>query len=387
MALQTYLLVCLILLGAVVGSFLNVCIYRLPWGKSILWPASHCPKCLRPVRAYDNIPILSYFVLRGRCRDCGEHFSPRYMLIEALTAWLFGVVFWLHVAQAPAGQANPLAYACHMALVAALIVATFIDLDLQIIPDSVTVPGMLLGLAMGWLVPGAVLHPILDPAPAPVGLGQWEKLIFGLMVLLGWTLWAGSIVWQVRIAHVPMASAEVVLLGASFLYLGGRTAVLAGFPSNWPVLGWPAWFAAHPHWQGLATSTVGLLVGAGLVWIVRVIGSAALRKEAMGFGDVTLMGMVGAFLGWQPAVIVFFLAPFFGLVVGLAQWITRGNKVIPYGPFLSLATLVVLLLWDPIWRIVQGHFQFLAMIPACPVILILLPVLAVCVVVNHRRDQ
>jgi leader peptidase (prepilin peptidase)/N-methyltransferase len=127
-----------------------------------------------------------------------------------------------------------------------------------------------------------------------------------------------------------------------------------------------------------------MLVGAGLVWFVRVVGSAALGKEAMGFGDVTLMGMVGAYLGWQPTVVVFFIAPFLGLVVGVAQWVLRGTKLIPYGPYLSLATLIVLLMWGPIWARVQGHFAILAQIPVLPVVLILLAIFIVCLVRNRR---
>src|SRR5262245_60114604 len=111
------LIFCVTLLGAIVGSFLNVCIYRLAWNKSIFWPGSHCPNCLRPVRFYDNIPIVSWFVLGGRCRDCGEKFSPRYMLVEALSAVLFGFVFWL---QAPEGVAGYSRYGYHIVLLAAL---------------------------------------------------------------------------------------------------------------------------------------------------------------------------------------------------------------------------------------------------------------------------
>lgn len=372
--------------GAMVGSFLNVCIYRLPWEKSIFWPASHCPKCLQPVRWYDNIPIASYFLLRGRCRDCGAAFSPRYALVEALTAALFGFVFWLHVMRAPAGAANHWGYAYHMMLIAALIVATFIDLDLQIIPDSVTVPGMLIGLLGGVLLPAGQLHPITLPAPPPTGLAQRDGVLFAVILLLAWSLWIWGVVWQVRREEATAGPAEVVLLAVAFLYLAGQTAVLLGLPSDRPWPGWPAWFGAHPHWQGLATSVVGLLAGAGLVWFVRVVGTALLGKEAMGFGDVTLMAMVGAFLGWQPVVLAFLLAPFFGLLVGLVQWIVHRENVLPYGPYLSLATLAIVLMWGPIWAAAQGHFRVLAAIVPVPIaILVFLPILLICLFMNQRR--
>ena len=98
------------------------------------------------------------------------------------------------------------------------------------------------------------------------------------------------------------------------------------------------------------TSAVGLLAGGAIVWVVRFSGTWALAKEAMGSGDVTLLAMIGSFLGWQAAVIVFFIAPFFGLFGGIAQWITRRDNVIPYGPFLSVATVLVLVAWVPIWN-------------------------------------
>jgi prepilin signal peptidase PulO-like enzyme (type II secretory pathway) len=107
--------------------------------------------------------------------------------------------------------------------------------------------------------------------------------------------------------------------------------------------------AAHWHWEGLMTSLVGMVGSGGLIWAVRIIGRAVLGREAMGFGDVTLMAMIGTFLGWQACLIVFFLAPFAGLVIGLVNLLVRHDKEIPYGPFLCLAALVVILRWAVIW--------------------------------------
>ena len=270
--------------GAIVGSFLNVCIYRLPWHKSILWPGSRCVVCLAPIRWYDNIPIVSWLALRGRCRDCGAKFSARYMSVEAFTGLMFVALFWAEVVHAARHEAAvPVTRLCgeyvyHLALVSALIVATLVDLDWQIIPDSVTVPGMVIGLAGAFAMPGV---------------------------------------------HLP----ELLL--------------------TWP---FADWLADHPHWQALWTSVAGLLAGGAIVWVVRFSGTWALAKEAMGSGDVTLLAMIGSFLGWQAAVIVFFIAPFFGLFGGIAQWITRRDNVIPYGPFLSVATVLVLVAWVPIWN-------------------------------------
>jgi leader peptidase (prepilin peptidase) / N-methyltransferase len=116
------------------------------------------------------------------------------------------------------------------------------------------------------------------------------------------------------------------------------------------------YFGGNNNWTALISALVGMAVGGGIIWAVRIVGRAVLNQEAMGFGDVTLMSMIGAFLGWQNCLIVFFLAPFAALVVGLLRYFLLRDKEIPYGPFLCLASLVVILYWDPIWDWAQGIF-------------------------------
>ena len=276
-----------LLAGCCVGSFLNVCIYRLPGMRGVVWPGSRCPHCLAPIRPWDNIPVVSWFVLGGKCRDCGAAFSIRYALIELLTGTLFALFFWGICIAHVRGQALACVpfYLFVMYLVSTLIAASFIDFDHKVIPDAVTVP------AMG------------------------------------------------------------VALAASFAWPWLQTR-----PVTWPA---PHWLAAHAHWQGLVTSLWGMVVGAGSIWIVRVLGRLAFRKEAMGFGDVVLMGAIGAFVGWQTSLVVFFLAPFFGLVVGLVGFLTRRQHVLPYGPYLSLATVVLVFGGDLVWPWLQRRFPFL----------------------------
>ena len=117
------------------------------------------------------------------------------------------------------------------------------------------------------------------------------------------------------------------------------------------------WYRGGDGWRGLLSALVGMAASGGLVWAVRVIGTAVLRREAMGFGDVTLMAMIGAFLGWQPCLIIFFLAPFAGLVIGVLRLILFRDREIPYGPFLCLATLVVIVAWDDIWTYTASHLR------------------------------
>ena len=378
---QPFVLAFVVMLGACIGSFLNVCIFRLPFQKSVLWPASHCLSCLKPIRAVDNIPLLSWLLLRGRCRNCGAVFSPRYMFVEAFTAGLFGFVFW---AQAPQAPADYIRLAYQLLLLIALIVATFIDLDLQIIPDSVTVPLMLAGLLLGTWFPGGQLLLVSAPVPDMAVLGDSGKLIYLSLILLGWVVWVGGLVWQIRGVTGPPGPAEIVLVAAAFLYLTLHSVILALNPIGQPDI----WLPDHPHCQGFATSLIGLLVGAATVWAVRVVGTAAFRKEAMGFGDVTLMAMVGGFLGWQAVVLVFFLAPFMALAIGLVQWVARGNNVIPYGPYLSLATLIVIVFWDRIWSpAMQGRFRVLGLSApmSIGVGLVLLCVVLWCLVITRKH--
>jgi leader peptidase (prepilin peptidase)/N-methyltransferase len=286
-------------IGTVVGSFLNVCIYRIPWQKSVLWPASHCPRCFSGISAQDNIPILSWVALRGECRNCGLPIAVRYPLIEGLVGALFAGVYLADVAFGPPVGlgALPLRVTVglpyHLIFVALLVTATFIDYDLFIIPDQITVPGMLIGIGL------ATLAPEIRPAPS----------------------------------------------------------------------------AATSPWQGFLVGLAGLLVGGGLTWFVRFVGSAALRREAMGFGDVTLMAMIGAFLGWQAAVLTFFLAPFFGLAHALERLISyvgkrlsghaasSADREIPFGPYLSMAALVLLVTWPWVWpHWAAGTFKSIRML-------------------------
>lgn len=284
-ALHLLLIPMTFVLGSAVGSFLNVCIYRIPWQKSIIWPDSRCPRCLGAIAPRDNLPILGWFFLDGKCRNCRLPIAARYPLVEALVGLLFVAVYLVDVYATPDllyGDKLVLSLlraGYHQILVALLVAATFIDYDLTMIPDEITVPGMIVGLGAGALVPG------IRPEP-------------GLMTTAGSGLWFGF---------------------------------------------------------------EGLIIGGGLVWIVRFLGSKAFGREAMGFGDVTLMAMIGSFLGWQAAVLTFFLAPFFGLAHALSKvlvWvrkaiigrnITGADRELPFGPYLSMAALGLLLSWPWLW--------------------------------------
>jgi prepilin signal peptidase PulO-like enzyme (type II secretory pathway) len=131
------------------------------------------------------------------------------------------------------------------------------------------------------------------------------------------------------------------------------------------------WYRNDAGWQGLLTALVGMSVGGGLIWAVRIVGAAVMRREAMGFGDVTLMAMIGAFVGWQPSLIIFFLAPLAGIFLGILRMILFRDREIPYGPFLCLASLFLIVEWDALWENTQVLFEIGWFMPV---------VMAVCLV-------
>ncbi len=254
--------------GACIGSFLNVCIYRIPRDESVVAPRSHCPHCERLIPWYLNLPVLSWLMLRGRCRFCGKPITPRYILVELLTAALFlallfqqdGFPHLLGMQTLTDGWLTPV----YIVFTGGLILGTFVDFEHQIIPDSVTVGGIVAGLLLSPLVPA--MH--------------------------------GTTVWYLSLAYAALGAA----------------------------------------------------VGFGLLWLVGFFGEKAFKKEAMGFGDVKLMGAVGAFLGWKAVLFTLVTASFLGSVVGLTLIALRRTQLqgrIPFGPYLSLAALVWIF-WGPL---------------------------------------
>jgi leader peptidase (prepilin peptidase) / N-methyltransferase len=301
------------LLGAVLGSFLNVCIYRIPYEKSIIWPGSFCGHCFQPIRWYDNLPLLSYWLLRGRCRKCGAPFSARYFVIELLTGLAWALVFYLEVVANWHGirvfdqQAFFISWGVipwqglvfvvyHGTLLSFLIVATFTDLDHMEIPLPVTVTGMLVGLIGSTLFPWPWPSSLADVLPP-----FWRK-------------------------------GEPPLLGPGL------------YP--WPV--WyplPDWLPAGSWRLGLATGLAGVVAGAVVLRAIGFLFKVARGKEGLGLGDADLMMLVGAFLGWQPVLVAFFVAVIPGLVFGLLHLAFRGDKPMPFGPSLAMGAVFTLLGW------------------------------------------
>lgn len=235
--------------GAIVGSFLNVCILRVPMGGSIVYPPSLCPECRTPIMWYDNIPIVSYFSLRGKCRECGKPISYRYPLIEFLTA-LFSLAVMMKF-----GLSST--YLIYLIFTSSLIVITFIDLDHQIIPDVISLPGIPLGFLASFLIP--------------------------------------DITYQ--------------------------------------------------------ESFIGIVAGGSILLIVAVVYKFFTNKEGMGGGDVKLLAMIGAFLGWKGVLFTIFSGSLIGSVTGVMLMIIQGKdskSAIPFGPFLATGALLYLFFGESI---------------------------------------
>jgi len=270
---------CAFVFGAATGSFLNVCIWRLPRGESIVRPPSHCTSCNAPIRWWDNVPLASYLILRGRCRACGAPFSARYLLIEALTACAFALIAWR-------GGPDPVILP-RLALAAALIVVTFVDIDHRIIPDQISVWGLPFAVAAAVLLPGLQLS--LSPFTLfipNVRLAALASSVAGLIV-------GGGLLWGLAVVFER-------------LVLSRRKPPAAG---------------SRPGWEEELDEETG-------------------GKVAMGGGDIKLLALVGAALGWQGALLAVMLGSLLGSAVGIVRWTLVKGKYLPFGPFISAGAFV-----------------------------------------------
>jgi len=229
--------------GAILGSFLNVCIFRLPEGKSIVSPSSYCPNCRHSISFYDNIPVLSFLLLGGKCRKCRHPIPIRYPLVEIL-AGLLSLALFLKF-----GLSTD--YFVYLTFSLSLVVVTFIDMQHRLIPDVITLPGIVLGV-----------------------------------------------------------TASLFLQGVSFI-----------------------------------DSIIGVAFGGGFLFLVAAGYYRLTKKEGMGGGDIKLLAMIGAFLGWKSVLLTIFIGSSFGSLVGLTIMAAKGKDrkyAIPFGPFLAIGAIISL---------------------------------------------
>jgi leader peptidase (prepilin peptidase)/N-methyltransferase len=248
--------------GSAIGSFLNVCIYRLPREESIVLPPSNSTSCNNPIRFYDNIPMISYLFLRGKCRSCRERISPVYLIVEVLSGLICALLVWRF--------GFSLTTLFYFVFLSALVVITFIDLEHMIIPNVITFPGIVVGIIYAGLKT------------------DWNT------------------------AHL--------LFGSSRLNLESIIRILNGVP--------------------IIDSIFGIILGGGVLFLIGFLYEVIRKREGMGMGDVKLLAMIGAFLGWKGVIFVVFISSLIGTVVGISIILYKRGDLkyaIPYGPFLSLA--------------------------------------------------
>ena len=243
--------------GAVIGSFLNVCIYRIPKGRSIVWPGSACGSCGHTLAWFENIPVVSYLVLRGRCRACREPISLRYPFVELLTAAMFAGAFWLY--------GPTVLFASRVLFGCALIVLFAIDLEYHLLPNVITIPGIIVGFAFSFVTP-------------------------------------------------------------------------------------PGWLA----------SLIGIIVGGGVLWAIAE-GYYFLRKEeGLGMGDVKMLAMIGAFVGWKLTLVALMMASFAGSIVGVLMIVSRRGGLkyaLPFGTFLALGAALAATIGPGVLSWYLGFYQ------------------------------
>jgi len=263
----------IVMIGLAIGSFLNVCISRIPLEESVIKPRSRCPQCKKPIGSLDNIPILSWVLLGGRCRNCKKKISMRYPLIEALTA-LVGALLYLKFDLG-------IEWVVYFLFCAALIALAFIDADHRILPDVITLNGLWIGIAISFFlwIPGPLIARLLQ------GIGVSSP---------------------------------------------------------------------GPRLISIVSSLIGAAVGGGLLWGVREAYFRVRGVEGMGFGDVKMMAMVGAFIGTALTLFTILVGSVLGSVIGIVVMRFAGkdrNYELPFGTFLSLGAILAVLYGDDLIRL------------------------------------
>lgn len=375
-------LILVVAYGACIGSFLNVVILRLPAGESLWRSPSHCPRCETHLAWFDNIPILGWLLLRGRCRYCRAPINAQYPLVEAAAAALFGATYASYYMlglnrpfeDAGLSQTWPVLIV-HLVLVGALLAATIIDARLYIIPldipNFVAVTAMIVfPLAVVW-VPGAasVMPRVSDWAMVAAVAGGVVGLIAAFVML--WHRWLPRS-FEDAPPRLEESEAEgqgdAEQIGTPDQWLSHphprREVLKECLYVAWPLAGaalgfvlanrFAVWGSPPPPFVAVSAGVAwGYLCGAALVWAVRILGTLAFGKEAMGLGDVHLLAAIGAVLGWRDAAVIFFIAPFIGLagtalVAGLGRRASGQVRVVPYGPYLAAGAVAWMLLVTPL---------------------------------------
>ncbi|MGB7324375.1 MAG: A24 family peptidase [Rubripirellula sp.] len=370
----------LAVVGLLAGALANHIIYTFAYfdPRPISpWNVAH--EKAPPRKLSDRLPFLGWLGLRRESEVHGRGFWVRPLLIELGMAVALPALYWFEAQSGgllPVEARHPQMIAIfepwastmfisHAILLTLMVAATFIDFDEKTIPDIITIPGTWIGL-----VAGALSLNIFLPTAMPVG-GAAESLkattfdspwfqangpwmgISGLRVGIAiWSVWCFALAdrrWNGLLLKRRGFSRAVQHFTAG-LFRDGLWKVLIAMWVVGVIAISIVWNMGGDHWLGLFSSLVGLAAGGGAVWAIRIIASAAMNVEAMGFGDVTLMAMVGAFIGWQGAISAFFLAPFAAIAIVLIQYVITRDPQVPFGPYLCAGTALTVLNWDRVYN-------------------------------------
>ncbi len=342
MTLETLLIIIGFIFGAVCGSFFNVVICRLPLGESIAMPPSHCRQCGEPIQWYDNIPMISYIVLGGRCRACKTPYSFRYFVVELLTAVLFALVVSKYVEVTTRGSVwkGVGLTLFHFFFVGGMIVSAFTDLDHQIIPNEITYTGIPLGLVASFLFPK-----MMFPGTTLLPAAHWKSLLHSFLASVG----AGGFLLVIAIVVKRMIRPHVIASPmAGTFYAAASPDSGPGVSVGQEVEGDEivATVKAKKVLKQIPAEFYGR-VSKILVSHGEHVESGQplmhIRKEALGWGDVKLLAVIGAFLGWQLALLTVFLSSVVGLLghvvlvtVKRSDW----RAAIPFGVYIAPASLI-----------------------------------------------
>jgi leader peptidase (prepilin peptidase)/N-methyltransferase len=415
-------LAAIFVLGTILGSLANWAIYRLAWHQRTISPWGPKPEEATPRSAMDRVPVVGWLGLARESNIHGRGFWIRPMLLELSMGLGLAALCWWEVFQrglvvpqildfleiemgkpfSLSPQAVPYAavvptFITHLLLICLMVAGSFIDIDEKLIPDEITVPGPILGLVLATFSPMGLLPNInfTNKAAEVSHVVQLTEIHKGLITYVEPVTLTAPNSWPTELEGAPNLISLAVGLGCWWLWcfaLAPR--FLRGRKSLWRklqivtrrvvreltrgILGWitgigtlavaGVWWWGGAAWVGLLTSLVGLAGGGAIVWIVRLVGTAALKREAMGFGDVTFMMMVGTFLGWQACVIIFFISPLAAVLVGVLQAVLKSDDELPYVPYLALGTLFVIIAWAAVWNRVEFAFQLGWLMPTVLVV-------------------
>ncbi len=381
------------IVGFIAGSLINAGIYALAWQSRPISPWQRPHTEAPPRRWRDLVPVFGWRGLAREEKLHGRGFWIRPVLVEICCGIGLPALYWWETTSHLAPPMPILAvppvpalmlhheFVSHAILIALMLVATFIDFDEKTIPDEITIPGTLIGLLLAALWPDSHLPVVRSVGPALVPVFTYQPLL--LTSTSEWPTWLNDVSGLLIGLGIFVAWCLALIPALATLRRGWWNGVRYYFASiareaTWwrmlllALLGslaiFVVWRSDGPAWQSLLSSLVGLGFGGGLIWAVRIIGRVALNKEAMGFGDVTLMAMIGSFLGWQACLMIFFLSPFAAILFALVQWFLSGRRDLPYGPYLCAVALALIIKWPWFWATFSSYFMVGWLLPTIIVV-------------------